>query len=154
MGGNLIDAELREFLERGLVCVIGTRDAELRPDWAHGVGVRFAKSRCVVFIEQSTAARSLTNLRDNGMIAVTICEPATHRTIQLKGCNTKLRELTQAEQRLAQRMANSARHAVIEVGIAPRVAAGWNYSNLVAAEFELTGVFDATPGPNAGAEVA
>lgn len=154
MGGNLIDAELREFLESGLVCVIGTRDAVLRPDWAHGVGVRFTRNRCVVFIEQATAVRSLANLRDNGMIAVVICEPATHRTIQLKGRNTRLRELTQAEQRLAQRLANSARQAVIEVGIAPRVAAGWNFESLLAAEFELTGVFDATPGPNAGAEVA
>ena len=81
-------------------------------------------------------------------------EPLTHRSIQLKGERAKLRDLTPAEHKLAKRLAQSARQAVIEVGIAPRVAATWNFDALVAVEFELTGVFEATPGPKAGTEVA
>lgn len=149
-----VDAELKSFLEGGHVCVVGTRDAELRPDWAHAAGVRVLKNACVVFIERTTSARSLANLEDNGEIALVICEPWTHRTIQLKGRKTVLRDLTAAEARFARKLAQSARQGIIDVGVSPRVAAAWNYESLLAAEFELTGVFDATPGPNAGAEVA
>ncbi|MCB9894237.1 MAG: pyridoxamine 5'-phosphate oxidase family protein [Planctomycetes bacterium] len=150
----MIDSELREFLQTGHVCVIATRDEELRPDWGHAAGVRVLKSRCVVFVEPDSSNRSLDNLRANGLIAVVVTEPITHRAIQLKGKGAKLRDLTAAEHKLASRLAQSARQAVIEVGIAPRVAATWNFESLVAVEFELTGVFEATPGPKAGTEVA
>ena len=149
----LIDGELKQFLESGHVCVVATRDAGLRPDWGHAAGVRVLKNRCVLFLESTTGARSLNNLRDNGMIAAVISEPATHRSIQLKGRNANVRDMNATEKRLAVRLAQSARQGVIEVGIAPRVAASWNFETLVAVEFELTGVFDATPGPKAGAEV-
>ncbi|MBX3459102.1 MAG: pyridoxamine 5'-phosphate oxidase family protein [Planctomycetes bacterium] len=150
----MIDGELKRFLEGGYVCTVATRDANLRPDWGHGVGVRVLGSRAVVYLCTHTSGRSIANIRDNGQLALVICEPMTHRTIQLKGSAVATRALDSADQAFAATLAQMARESIVVVGIAPHLAARWNFDDLLAIEFEVTGVFEATPGPKAGKAVA
>ena len=75
------------LLARPVSANVATRDAAHRPHLTRAVGFRLSadRRRVTVFLPAAASACVLDDLRANGQIAVVFSEPATDRTVQLKG---------------------------------------------------------------------
>ena len=82
-----ISPDLKEFIESGVACLVGTGDAHGRPHVINGWGPRVgADSGTVeVFLDTLRAGTTLANLAENPRIAVTLAHPVSYRSVQLKG---------------------------------------------------------------------
>ena len=86
-----VPADLVEFLESGVSILVGTRDAEGRPEVARGVGASLAPGRdaMTLYLQQVWGARALANLRATRELAVTFSRPLDNLSVQLKGPCTR-----------------------------------------------------------------
>src|SRR5512139_603637 len=86
MPGFSIDDQLAAFLTRGNSIVVATRNAALQPHATRGCGIWVtAPDRVAVLLPRATSSESLTNLRDNGDVAICVSSPFDFDTVQLKG---------------------------------------------------------------------
>jgi hypothetical protein len=156
-----ITAELKDFLESGVSVVVGTCDSACVPEAARAWGPRVGRdgrsvSLCVAL---ATSGRALSNLRDNGRVAVTFCLPTNYKTIQLKGrymgtARPKGQDLAAVKRHRDSFLASAAR-----VGVGSRFIEGLWQKELVESavmlkiRFVAEQAFDQTPGPDAGAQL-
>jgi hypothetical protein len=85
----LFDAELAAFMQGGISLNVGGCGSDLAPSVARAVGCRISPERTSVrmLLAASQAAALLGHVRETGKFAVVFSEPATHRTVQLKGAD-------------------------------------------------------------------
>src|ERR1051326_8316514 len=83
----MIPDNILDFLQKQLFIHVGTRDGKLRGReimaWALRPGDD--KKSITIFIPQVTAEKTLSNLKDNGRIAVTCVFPIGNISYQFKG---------------------------------------------------------------------
>lgn len=148
----MIPAELFDFLHSGLSALIGTCDPSLRPACCRAVGVVIHEggTTMTVFVPDATAERTIANLRHSGHLALTMCRPENHRSVQLKGRVTSLRMALPTERATVERYIDAFADSVDAVGM-PRSRAH-QLSSWPAWAIELTveQLFTQTPGPRAG----
>ena len=151
-----ISDDLLELFASGVTLYVASRDAGMIPESVLGMGIRVHPDRrkVTVFVPQSLGAQTLANLADNGQIAVTLCHPPNHRTVQLKGRCTGFRDSTDAERELQEIFRAALVGAFVAVGIARCRTRGLPWWPSTAIDFEVADVFTQTPGPNAGARLA
>ena len=130
---------------------VGTRDAALRPACALAAGVAYpGDGRMTVYVPAAAGARTLADLEANGMIAVVFEQISTHHTIQVKGRVTEIREAAEEERVLVERSLAGFYAQIEAVGGQPSVVRrrrGWPCR---AVTFDVSDVFEQTPGPKAG----
>lgn len=151
----LVSPELAAFLGSGLSVVVGTRDADLRPECAFAAGLEAhaGGARVTLYLAAEPAARTIANLRENGAVAITASRPVDYRTFQLKGRAVRVEEVPED--------CRDAPIACREALAGQLEAVGWERSltrrlsvwPCVAVEVELAAVFEQTPGPRAGAHL-
>jgi hypothetical protein len=149
----VIDAELAEFLESGITILVGTRDAELRPETMRGVGahVQAGGAELTVYLPETTATASVANLRDNGRIAVAFGRPADHRTIQVKGQVVEIAPADDEDRERIERYHSALAESWGFVGVPPRVTARLAWWPCHRVRLRVEEIFVQTPGPGAGA---
>lgn len=151
-----IDKELDAFFRCGVATVVGTRDANLAPEIARGWGIRLLSDLATVelCIGLPSGRRTLDNLADNGLIAVTCVRPSDYKQVQLKGRAIETLD-PDAEDRehIAHHRREFARE-VEGVGIAQHICHGfWSHDDphaMAKVRFRVDEAFDQTPGPGAG----
>jgi hypothetical protein len=135
--------------------VVGTRDAALRPACSMAVGVVFrGEGRVTVYLSEATGAETLANLEANGAIAVVFEEILSHHTVQVKGRVLETRPAVESERALVERSIAGFFRQVEAVGAAPGVVRKRRRWPCRAVTFEVTDVFEQTPGPKAGTPFA
>jgi hypothetical protein len=89
-----LSPEVTSFLESGVSVLVGTSDPRFLPEASRAVGARVEAggAELTVFLPAATAARSLANLRHNGLIAVCFSRPIDHRSLQVKGRVLSIRD--------------------------------------------------------------
>lgn len=149
----MIDSELAAFLQSGLSMVVGTRDADLRPEVARAVGLRVEAegAEATVFVPVSTGADTLANLEANGRIALTCSRPADHRTLQLKGAVLEIRAADERDRGDIERYRQELAGVLGYVGVPPRLTGRVQAWPCHAVRFRVEALFQQTPGPDAGA---
>ncbi|MPZ98656.1 MAG: hypothetical protein GEU80_04805 [Dehalococcoidia bacterium] len=148
----VINDELKTFIESGVAVVIGTADDEGRPHMAYAWGPRVHEDRVQVslFID---AARSATPLRDldaNGRIAVTLADPVSYRSVQLKGRAAGHGEPVAGERAWVERHRDAFMASTALVGDAPSTIRNLWMEDVIRVDFEVEQAFNQTPGPGAG----
>ncbi len=145
-------AELVEYMESGVSLMVGSRDAGLRPAGARGFGVEIdAPARAAtVFLPASGAAVTLSNLRDNGQIALTFSRGFDHRSLQVKGHILSIDEADERQHRLQDRYFALFSEGLIFIGHAQKLLSRVRYTPSYALRFQIESMFDHTPGPGAG----
>lgn len=146
-----IGKELKEFVESGVATVVGTGDRQGRPQvmfaWAARV---LDESTVEVFLDTERAGKTLSNLRDNGRIAMTMAYPASYRSVQLKG---RLKETGEADDR-DRDWVEARREAFLTatslIGDPPETIRSLWLDDVVSVKFTVEQAFDQTPGPEAG----
>ena len=153
---RMIDTGLAAFLQEGLGIHLGTRDGDLRPEGARGLAVSVEDSgrQLVVFVAEIAAERLMPNLESNGQAAVTFARPVDERACQVKGTFLGVRRADAGERALIEAQWEGFMRQLELIGI-PRVGtAAWTTWPAAAIRLRVTAVFDATPGPKAGAAIA
>jgi general stress protein 26 len=95
----LLPADLVDFLQSGIAILVGTRDALLQPATLRAMGASVGPSRSAltIYLPAATGTQTIANLRDNGHVAVTFSRSIDHRSIQVKGRITLIRESDEAD---------------------------------------------------------
>ena len=154
--GAVIAPELAAFLQSGLSMVVGTRDADLRPEVARAVGLRVEAdgTEATVFIPVATGAETRANLETNRRIALTCSRPADHRTLQLKGGVLEIREADERDRAAVERYRQDLTGVLGFVGVPPRLTGRLQAWPCHAVRFRVEAIFQQTPGPDAGVTLA
>jgi hypothetical protein len=152
----MIEPELAAFLEQGVGIHIGTRNDQLHPNGARAVAAKVegAGSHLLVYVAEIAAARLRADLESNGQAAVVFGRPEDERSCQVKGVFVDIRSATENERPLMQKQWDGFLGQLELIGI-PRVsAANWITWPAVAIRLKVTTIFEQTPGPQAGAQIA
>jgi len=134
---------------------VGTRDKALRPEVLRAVGVAVGpdRSTLTVYVPAELAERTVANLEDNGMLAITFSHVIDHRTVQLKGKLLSLRRSRRNERALQERWLAAFAEQLHMVGFSRRLALRIRIWPSIALEIELCDLFVQTPGPGAGRRI-
>ena len=152
----MIGPELAAFLEQGVGIHIGTRNEHLHPNGARAVAAKVegGGSHLVVYVAEVAAARLRADLESNGQAAVVFGRPEDERSCQVKGVFIDLRSATETERPLLEKQWDGFLGQLAMIGI-PRVSAtNWVTWPAVAIRLKVTTIFEQTPGPQAGAQIA
>jgi hypothetical protein len=151
----VISPDLAAFLESGIAILVGTRDARLVPECTRGIGARVEAGgqELTIFLPDAIAGQSLSNLRDNGRIAVGFSRSSDHRSFQLKGRVVSLAPASERDRGDIERYRCAWASSLGEVGLPPRITLRMAHWPAHAARFAVEGIFVQTPGPGAGARL-
>lgn len=148
-----IDEQLKEFIESGVAAIMGTADAEGRPEVIYVWGPRVSNDgqALSVFLEEARSLETLKNAGANRRVAVTFADPVTYRSIQLKGtfAGTGVPNADDEAWVLRHREAFTISTALV----GDRQPGRRNYwmNGILRIDMKVECAFDQTPGPNAGA---
>jgi pyridoxamine 5'-phosphate oxidase-like protein len=154
----LIDDELKGFIESGVSVVVGTRDETLVPEIVRAWGPRVGEDRRSISlcVPEATSVRTLTNLAENGRIAVALSLPSNYQTVQLKGRHAGTTKPSADDLLIVDRHREAFARVNEVIGIPrSRVEAFWNRELvgsplLVTIHFVVQQIFNQPPGPAAG----
>lgn len=149
----MIPDELVPFLESGVSIGIATRDADGMPETTRAVGARVHEDRrhLAIFVPAATSADALSNLIRHDRVAAVFSRPTDHRTIQIKGRRVALREAADAERERIEAYLPLLADGLCTVGLPPRLTRRLSHWPAWAIELQVDSIFEATPGPGAGA---
>ena len=148
----VIEGELKGFLESDLVVSVGTRSPELTPNGVRGWGPRISEDgRSVeLFIDRPGAATAISNLRDNGRIAVVLVHVMSNRAVQIKGRCVEVGDPAAEDWAWIERHREAFTRAVSELGFPAQLTRNLWSTQVVKVRFVVDDIFDQTPGPAAG----
>jgi hypothetical protein len=152
----MIDPALAAFFEQGVGIHIGTRNESLHPNGARAVAAKVeqAGSHLVVYVSEIAAARLRSDLESNGQAAVVFGRPEDERSCQVKGVVVNVRAATDDERPMLERQWNGFLEQLEKIGIPRAGQANWITWPAVAIRLKVTTIFEQTPGPQAGAQIA
>ena len=152
---SLISAELAAFIEAGVSILVGSRDAGLAPECLRAIGARVEDAaELTVFLPAATARATVTNLLDNGRIAVCFSQIADHQTRQLKGRVVSIALADDASRATVDRYRRAIAQELAAVGLPQHLTFRIHHWPCWAVRFRVDDLFDQTPGPDAGARLA
>jgi hypothetical protein len=151
----LIDTSHAAFITRGISISVSSCGADLMPSVARGIGCRVSKDRhsVSVLVSKIQAAELLAHVRERGVIAVAFSEPATHRTIQLKGVDAGVVDASADDVLQAALYCDSFTHELSHLGFDARVVRtllACVPHDMARITFTPNAAFSQTPGPHAG----
>ena len=148
----LLTEQLVELIESGVSIIVGTRDAQMRPDCGRGLGARVSSDRrhITLLLNGSLCTRMCANIEDNGLIAVAFSRIHDHHSIQLKGRVTDMRSGSPREVKAQGRYLIAFAEQLANAGFPRSVVRNVQYAPCFAVDVEVAQVFDQTPGPGAG----
>ena len=151
----VIPQPVLDLLQTGVSVMVGTRDASLMPECTRAWGIRVEEDQSTVtlFLTEAASRKTLENLRENSLIAVTCSRPTDHVTCQLKGRVRLIRPADQRDRENRLRWRRAFLGEIMAIGVPAEQAAGFIMEPAVAVEVTVTGVFAQTPGPGAGERV-
>jgi len=152
----MIGLELAAFLEQGVGIHIGTRNDQPHPSGARAVAAKVegGGSHLVVYVAEIAAVRLRADLESNGQAAVVFGRPEDERSCQVKGVLVEIRSATDSERPMLQKQWDGFLTQLEMIGI-PRVSAtNWTTWPAVAIRLKVTTIFEQTPGPQAGVQIA
>jgi hypothetical protein len=151
----MISDRVVELLHGPAFMQVGTRNAELHPAHTCAIGAVAHADRETVtfFVPESRSARLLSDLQDNGRVALGIAL-ASHEAYQLKGTYLSSRPTGDEDIALQEayraKLFAAARQAGYPEEIARPLTLGFAYRPGVAVTFRVEETFLQTPGPGAG----
>jgi hypothetical protein len=152
----MIDPNLAAFLEEGLGIHLGTRNARLEPNGVRAIAalVEPGGTHIVAYVPDAAATRVLPDLESNGQTALVFGRPRDHRSCQVKGEFVEARPGEPGEREAVRAQFARFRENLAEIGIPREGSARWATWPVVAVRVRVTALFEQTPGPSAGNQLA
>ena len=155
MGPPLLDEDNAAFIETGISIVAASRDDALVPSIARASGCRVSADRRAVsvFLPLRQAAELVADVRRCRRVAVVFSRPSTHRTLQLKADDARVRPATDEEAAIVARYVEAFAREIGALGHTSeqaRAMFAFAAGDLGAIDFTPNAAFEQTPGPKAG----
>jgi len=153
---TLLPPALLAMMDKGVSVIVGGCGLDMRPSIMRAVGSSVAAggASITVYVSRPQSRQLLQDIASTGRIAVVFSEPASHRTVQVKGRNALIRAAEASDEAALCRYLQSMEQEIRQVGFEPvftRAMLAHRLEDLVAISFEPSQAFDQTPGPKAGA---
>jgi len=147
-----IPEDIVEILEGGVSILVGTCDAERRPDAARGVGAAVSRDRTeiTIYLHETWGARALANLRARGEIAVGFSRPLDAFAMQLKGRCTRFLSPSEGDRSVVDRYHATYGEQLYMTGFPRSITKRFIFWPAVGVTFAVRDIFVQTPGPDAG----
>jgi hypothetical protein len=147
-----IPEDLVEFLESGVSILVGTRDADLRPEAARGfaVVVEPDRRRLRVHLLEKGSERTVANLKANGEVSVAFSRPVDHVSVQAKGKCVEVRPGGEPDRAAVERYRAAYVEGLYVIGMPRGLTKRMRTWPCVAFTVEIEALFSQTPGPSAG----
>lgn len=147
-----IPEDIVEILEGGVSILVGTCDAETRPDVARGVGASVSRDRTeiTIYLHETWGARALANLRARGEIAVGFSRPLDAFAMQLKGRCTRFLAPSEGDRSVVDRYHATYGEQLYMTGFPRSITKRFIFWPAVGVTFAVRDIFVQTPGPDAG----
>jgi|SRR5271170_2968363 hypothetical protein len=151
----MLPDDIVEFLHGPRVLALGTRSPKLRPAMARVLGVfaDAATDRISLFLPNVQCEPHLTNLADNGMVALTAGEARSHKNYQFKGRVVEIRPSTASDATIRELY----REKLIAyfrqdyfIPLPDNFFGDYISDPSTTITFRVLKIFNQTPGPNAG----
>ena len=151
----LLDEDNAAFIQTGISIVAASRDDGLVPSIARASGCRVSADRRAVsiFLPLSQAAEVVADVRRCARVAVVFSRPSTHRTLQLKADDARVRAATAEEAAIVARYVEAFSREIGPLGHTDdqaRAIFQCRADDLGAIDFTPNAAFEQTPGPKAG----
>lgn len=149
-----LDADRAAFMQSNVSMSLGSRNGDLRPSVARGLGCRILPGGEVhVFVNGAQSQELLDDVRACGQVAVVFSDIVSHRTMQVKAIDARTQALDADDQAAAEAYAPRFGGSVVALGYPAPVP-----QNLLRSEpgervviaFHAHEGFEQTPGPQAG----
>jgi pyridoxamine 5'-phosphate oxidase-like protein len=151
----VIGPELAELLESPCSLIVGTVDAEGRPDASRAWGVEVLDDRHVRVLLSTQAPVTRANVEGGGRLALTATHFTTFESVQLKGRATRVEDATPADRiRFDRYCAGACRAIAAADGTPEELVARFMTADVYACLMAVDSVFDQTPGRSAGTQLA
>jgi hypothetical protein len=148
---DVIDDELKSFLEADVAATVGTRSADLAPEVAYAWGPRVLGPREMhLFLDRAASERVVANLNDNRMMAATFANPITYAAVQLKGWCAEIGEAQPEDAPWVEKHRQGFMEALRARGLPAHVTRSLWSSDVIRIRFVVEESFEQTPGPGAG----
>lgn len=151
----MIPTPMVDLLQTGVSVVVGTRDATLLPECTRAWGIRVGNNltSVTVFLTETVSCKTLENLKENGLIAISCTRPTDHMACQLKGRVRTIRPADEEDRRQIADWRREFTGEVVAIGIPAEVCEAWVTEPALAVEVDVTDVFLQTPGPGTGEKI-
>jgi hypothetical protein len=152
---TLLPADFLAMMTRGVSVIVGSRDARMQPSLMRAVGSKVEPDgdEITVYLVRAQSRQLIQDIAATGHLAVVFCEPASHRTVQVKASRAQLRQATPEDAPVLARYLESMEHEIQCVGYPPemtRAMLAHQLDDVVAVSLRPEQAFDQTPGPKAG----
>jgi len=150
----MITQKLKEYLTLGLGMGMGTRDAELTPDFNRVLGGYAVDTEHVtLFIDEPSSWKTLENIRDNQMVSLVMVNVANVESYQMKGKCTGIAKLTEEEQRIFKNYMELFDEMATSIGLYPGLVYRYPHSDMIAVTMEVNEIFEQTPRKGTGNKI-
>lgn len=146
----MISQWLVDFIQGSALGWVGTRDERLRPSvsWVWGARADASRDLITVFVPDIEGGEVMADLRQNGVVALSLADGISHEAYQLKGRVVEVRP-TMAEERAVQDIHQA--KVVSHLSMYPaEFFGGYRLYPSTAVTFRVEEAFMQTPGPGAG----
>ena len=150
----MLTQKLKEYLTLGIGMGLGTRDAELTPDFERVLGgYAIDDDHVRIFIDEPTAWKALENIRDNQMMSLVIVNMYNVESYQMKGKCTGISKLTEEEQQVFKRYMELFDKMATDSGVMPGLAYRYPHTEMIAVTMEVNEIFEQTPKKGTGNKI-
>lgn len=149
-----LDADRAAFMQSGVSMSLGSRDGNLRPSVARGLGCRvLADGEVRVFVNAAQSRDLLDDVRACGQVAVVFSDIVSHRTLQVKAIDARAQVPDADDHSAADAYAPRFGGGVVALGYPASVPQNLLHAEpgeRIAIAFHPHEGFEQTPGPQAG----
>jgi len=143
------------MVDKGVSTIVGSCDANLRPSIMRALGSSITPDgkSVTVYLSSKQSSQLLLDVTATGRIAVVFSEPSSHRTLQVKASQARIRSAQASDEALLQRYLAAMEAELARIGFDARFTRAMfalNLDEVVAISFEPEEAYDQTPGPKAG----
>lgn len=158
-GAPLLTDDNAAFVQGSVSIIAASCNAQRVPSIGRVCGCRVSadRRRVSICIAASQAPELLADIRTGGRIAVAFSRPSTHRTLQLKAEDAKVRPAAIEESTIVASYVEAFAAEIIPLGhteAQARTMFAHVEGDLVAIDFTPSAAFEQTPGPSAGTPLA
>lgn len=152
----MIPSAIVDLLQTGVSVNVGTRDAAFMPECTRAWGIRLGKDRrsVTIFLTEAISGKTLQNLRENGLVAVSCTRPTDHVACQIKGRVRTIRPSDRQDQTHRRNWKREFIGEIAAIGVPAALGEAWITEPALAVEIDVTDVFHQTPGPGTGEKVS
>lgn len=147
---------LKGWTDGGTSVIVGTVDADGIPTCCRAIAISTKDNfdTITVYIPAATAQETVANVATTRRIAVSATRPLTHESVQIKGLTRGVRLAPAGDEEYVRQRLHDFADVLEAIGLPQRVTKSMAHWPAFAIDFSVEQIFDQTPGPKAGNEIA